>query len=80
MYFVHTCFQIVKKQSPHSFAQLFAGGLVIWIAGQIVLNLSAVVALVPLTGVPLPFISRGGTALVTIMGATGMLISLGRKT
>ena len=79
LYFTHTCFTVAQTLPSHSFEQLFATGLVIWIAGQIVLNLAAVVALVPLTGVPLPFISRGGTSLVTIMGATGILISLARR-
>lgn len=77
--FLHTAFQIVHNQPDNSFEKLFATGLTVWLAGQMLMNLAAVVALVPLTGVPLPFISRGGSSLLTVMLATGILISLSRN-
>ena len=76
--FLHTAFQITHSLEEQSFERLFATGLTLWIAGQMLMNLAAVVALVPLTGVPLPFISRGGSSLLTVMLATGILISLSR--
>lgn len=78
-YFIHTCFAIVRLQEEESFAYLLAVGLTVWISAQIIMNLAAVVALVPLTGVPLPFISRGGTALITVMLASGILIALSKQ-
>lgn len=76
---IHTAFQIVHTIPPKTFEHVFATGLVVWLAIQILINLAAVVALVPLTGIPLPFISRGGSSLLTIMLATGILISLSRS-
>ncbi len=78
LFYIQTAFQIVKDLPEDSFERLFATGLVIWVSGQMIMNLAAVVALVPLTGIPLPFISRGGSSLLTIMMATGILISLSR--
>lgn len=77
--YIHLGFQIVKKTEPASYEHLLSTGIVIWIGLQIALNLSAVVALVPLTGIPLPFFSYGGTSLVMILCVTGMLIGIGRR-
>ena len=46
----------------------------LWVSGQIILNLAAVVALVPLTGVPLPFFSYGGSSLVMLFFIIGVLL------
>ncbi|MEP7167671.1 MAG: putative peptidoglycan glycosyltransferase FtsW [Candidatus Woesebacteria bacterium] len=56
--------------------QLLALGILTWIAAQILVNLSSVVALIPLTGVPLPFISYGGTALLSLCIAIGLFIGI----
>lgn len=57
------------------YAKLLAVGVVGWIGAQTALNLSAMVSLVPLTGVPLPFISYGGSSLVTTMAGVGLLLN-----
>ncbi|HEX7017453.1 MAG TPA: putative peptidoglycan glycosyltransferase FtsW [Patescibacteria group bacterium] len=72
-------FRAVKKQEPGSYAYLVGAGVFIWIGVQTLLNLSAVVALVPLTGVPLPLFSYGGSSLVTILLGLGIVIQLARK-
>lgn len=77
--YVWLTFKIVRKTKPRSFEFLFAMGILIWISCQIILNLSAVVALVPLTGLPLPFFSYGGSALIMILLATGISIKIGRS-
>ncbi len=59
--------------------QLFGLGITTWITTQTVLNLAAVVSLVPLTGVPLPFFSYGRSSQVMLMLAAGCLLHLGRK-
>lgn len=55
---------------------LLGTGILTWIAAQVLVNLSSVVALIPLTGVPLPFVSYGGTALLSLCTAVGMLIGI----
>lgn len=57
-------------------AYLIGVGMISWIASQVLVNLSSIVALIPLTGVPLPFISYGGTALVMCTVAIGIVIGL----
>jgi len=68
--------QVSKTKNPD--IRLFGMGLLIWISSQIVLNLAAVAALVPLTGVPLPFFSYGRSAQVMILLATGAIVRMGK--
>jgi cell division protein FtsW len=79
MIFLQLGYRIVRKTEPKSFAHLLASGILIWLGMQIALNLSAIVALVPLTGIPLPFFSYGGSALVMVLFVTGILIGIGRE-
>ncbi|MBU2543502.1 putative lipid II flippase FtsW [Patescibacteria group bacterium] len=62
--------------APNSFERLLGWGIIIWLAAQTLLNLAAVVALVPLTGLPLPFLSYGGSSLVMILLANGILLRI----
>jgi cell division protein FtsW len=57
-----------------SFEQLVVLGVFLWLSGQTLLNLAAVSVLVPLTGLPLPFFSSGGTSLIMTLLATGLAI------
>ncbi|PIR59114.1 MAG: stage V sporulation protein E [Candidatus Pacebacteria bacterium CG10_big_fil_rev_8_21_14_0_10_56_10] len=70
-------YALVNKVSDH-FARLVSIGVLIWIGSQTWLNLAAVVALVPLTGIPLPFFSYGGSSLVMVLLATGILLNMTR--
>ena len=49
-----------------------------WILGQAMVNIGAVIGLLPVIGVPLPFVSAGGSALISSMLAVGMLVSFAR--
>jgi cell division protein FtsW len=69
---------LISSKAPDTFGKILAVGLTTWIGGQAFLNLGSMVALVPLTGVPLPFISYGGTALVTTMSACGILLNISK--
>jgi cell division protein FtsW len=68
----------IAKAAPDKFSQILASGIVAWIGGQTILNIGSMVALVPLTGVPLPFISYGGSALVMVLLASGILLNISR--
>ncbi|MEV1145404.1 putative peptidoglycan glycosyltransferase FtsW [Micromonospora sp. NPDC049799] len=60
------------------FRRLAAAAVTAWLVGQAVINIGGVIGLLPLTGVPLPFISDGGSALVVTLAAVGMLASFAR--
>ncbi len=72
-------YKSVNKAPPQSFESLLGWGILLWIATQTILNLAAVVALVPLTGIPLPFFSYGGTSLVMLLFSTGILLRIGAQ-
>lgn len=61
------------------FGQILAGGITCWLGAQAIINLGAMVSLFPLTGVPLPFISYGGSALVANLAAIGILLNISKK-
>lgn len=61
-----------------SFGRLLALGISSWVAIQTAINLGAMVALVPLTGVPLPFISYGGSSFIILLSAMGILANISK--
>lgn len=69
---------IIAKNAPDKFGQILAIGITTWIGGQMLLNAAAITALLPLTGVPLPFFSYGGSSLVTVLAATGILLNISK--
>jgi cell division protein FtsW len=66
-------------RSPERFGGLLAVGLVAWLASETLINIGAVVGVLPVTGIPLPFISYGGSSLVITMVAAGILINIARQ-
>lgn len=72
------CFSVARKTNDH-FGQLIIYGFVAWIVGQTLINIGANLSLLPLTGVPLPFISYGGTALAVEMTAMGILVNISKS-
>jgi cell division protein FtsW len=73
----YTGFRIARR-SADPFRRLAATGITVWLVAQAVINIGGVVGLLPITGLPLPFISAGGSALVVTMAAVGMLASFAR--
>jgi len=69
----------IAKEAPDDFGRLLAIGIVAWVGFQTIINLASMVALVPLTGIPLPFISYGGTSLILTLTAMGILVSISRQ-
>jgi cell division protein FtsW len=66
----------IAARAPDKFGRLLAAGIVTFLATQMILNIGSQVVLVPLTGVPLPFISYGGTSLIINFAAIGILLSI----
>jgi cell division protein FtsW len=65
--------------SPDRFGALLALGLAAWVGAETLINVGAVVGVLPVTGIPLPFISFGGSSLVITMAAAGVLINVARQ-
>lgn len=70
---------IIASRLEARFSRLLAAGIVGWIGSQAFVNLAAMVALIPLTGVPLPFVSYGGSSLVAALSGVGILLSLSKN-
>ncbi|MGH9082603.1 MAG: putative lipid II flippase FtsW, partial [Acidimicrobiales bacterium] len=66
------------SRSPDGFGALLAMALVAWIAAETFINIGAVIGLLPVTGIPLPFISFGGSSLVITLVAAGLLVNIAR--
>jgi cell division protein FtsW len=66
----------IAVRAPTTFGRLLASGITSWIALQTVINLGAVTGLLPITGVPLPLVSFGGTALVVTLTGIGILANI----
>jgi len=76
------CFRglMIAKHAKDDYGKLVVAGIVIWFMVQSLLNIGAMVNLLPLTGVPLPFVSHGGTALMMGMGALGIIMNISKYT
>ncbi|TMK89620.1 MAG: putative lipid II flippase FtsW [Actinobacteria bacterium] len=66
-------------KAPDRFGALLAAGITAWVVGQALINIGAVIGVLPVTGVPLPFVSFGGSSLVITMGAAGILLNIARQ-
>ena len=64
----------MRCQDP--FGKLLAAGITALVCGQAAINLAAALGIAPLTGIPLPFVSYGGSSLVVLLGAVGILLNI----
>jgi cell division protein FtsW len=64
--------------APDEFGALLATGITCWIAYQAVINIGGITRSIPLTGIPLPLMSYGSSALMSVMAALGVLLSISR--
>lgn len=69
----------IAREAPDKEGMLLAVGMISFLAIQTVINLAAMVALIPLTGVPLPFVSYGGSSLVVSLSSIGILLNISRQ-
>lgn len=69
----------IAHDEPEPFASLLAVGLTASLSFQALINMAVVIGLIPTKGLPLPFLSYGGTAIMMSMAALGALLALGRR-
>lgn len=69
----------IARRAPDSFSGLLASGLVILITLQAFMNIASITGLFPLTGVPLVFMSQGGTSLALSLAAVGIILSISKE-
>lgn len=67
-------------RAPDTFGGLMAAGITAWICFQALINIGVVVAVIPVTGITLPFVSAGGSSLTVSLAAVGVLLSVSRET
>lgn len=67
---------LAARRAPDKLGQLLAIGITGWLATQVLVNLAAMVSLVPLTGIPLPLISYGGSSLIVTLAGIGVLLNI----
>ena len=70
----------VALGAPDTFGALLAAGITAWLCLQAFINIGVVVALLPITGITLPFLSAGGSSLIISFAAVGILLSISRET
>ena len=78
-FFIYRALRVTMKTND-SFALLLGVGLISWISFQTLINIAGITRTIPLTGVPLPFLSYGGSALISLMAGVGILLSVSRYT
>ena len=69
----------VARRAPDSFSRLLSATITVWIVGQAVVNIGAVIGVFPITGVPLPLVSQGLSSVLVTMVGLGMLMSFARR-
>lgn len=70
----------IAKNAPDVFGRLLATGITCWIVLQAFINIGTMISILPMTGIPLPLISYGGSSFISIMFALGVLINISKKT
>lgn len=70
-------FHVIRK-TDDPFVRIAAGAITVWIVGQALINIGVVLRVFPVLGVPLPFMSQGGTSLLSVLVASGVLLAFAR--
>ncbi len=71
---------LIARKAPDDFGKILAIGIVSWIVFQALINIGGMINLMPLTGLPLPFISYGGSAILAALSAVGILVNISKQT
>lgn len=78
LFFAYLGFRIAKR-APDMYGKLIATGITAWVILQALINISAMISLIPLTGIPLPFISYGGSAIISLLAACGIMLNISKQ-
>nr|WP_254359667.1 putative lipid II flippase FtsW [Microbacterium hominis] len=70
-------FKVIRK-TDDPFVRIVSGAITVWIVGQALINIGVVLRVFPVLGVPLPFMSQGGTSLLSVLLASGVLLAFAR--
>ncbi len=70
---------VVAMRAPDEFGRMLAAGITAWFAVQALINIGGVLGVMPITGITLPFVSYGSSALVVSMGALGILVNVAQR-
>lgn len=70
----------IAEDAPDDYSRMIVVGVIAWLCSQAIINMGAMVGLLPLKGITLPLISYGGTSLIFIMGALGIVFQISRYT
>jgi len=71
---------VIAKNSPDDFGKILAVGIVSWITLQALINIGGMVNIMPMTGVPLPMVSYGGSAMLVALASVGILVNISKQT
>ncbi len=69
----------ISKSVGNQFASLLVLGVSVWICGQALINIFAISGLIPLTGLPLPFVSFGSSSMVSILAGLGVVLNISKN-
>lgn len=77
-YLIYRCLRIARS-APNLYTQLFVFGIAIMIASQLCINIASIIGLAPLTGIPMPLVSLGGSNMVTVLSGIGIILGISRE-
>lgn len=71
---------LVARRAPDDFGRILAVGIVSWIVVQSMINIGGIINVLPMTGIPLPLVSYGGSAILAALAACGVLVNISKQT
>ncbi|RLC36763.1 putative lipid II flippase FtsW [Candidatus Falkowbacteria bacterium] len=71
---------LISRRAPDDFGRILAIGIVSWLSLQAIINIGGIINLIPMTGVPLPLVSYGGSAILAALAACGILVNISKQT
>jgi cell division protein FtsW len=70
----------VAQNAPNDYSRLLVSGILAWLSVQMMINVGAMIGVIPLKGITLPFVSYGGTSIIFVMAAVGIVFHISRYT
>jgi cell division protein FtsW len=70
----------IAERAPDDFSRLLVGGVLSWLSVQTLINIGAMIGVLPLKGITLPLVSYGGTSVIFVLAAVGLVFQVSRYT